>query len=56
MLRLSLQTGIGIRQLPATRDQLRRWILAALDMEADLTLRFVGKAEARNLKIGRAHV
>lgn len=45
-LKLALQTGSRIRQLPATREQLRRWILPALERDADLTLRFVGRNEA----------
>ena len=43
---LTLQTGSGVATLPASRPQLRRWILSALAENADLTLRFVNRAEA----------
>jgi probable rRNA maturation factor len=46
---LALQTGPGIRELPDRRPQLRRWALAALRENADLSLRFVGRAEAQKL-------
>ena len=45
-LLLTLQTGSGVAALPASRPQLRRWILSALERDADLTLRFVNRAEA----------
>lgn len=45
-LTLTLQTGSGVAALPASRAQLRRWILSALAESADLTLRFVNRAEA----------
>lgn len=45
-LLLSLQSGAGAHALPATRAQLRRWVLAALECDAELTLRFVGRTEA----------
>lgn len=43
---LTLQAGSGVAALPASRPQLRRWILSALAEDADLTLRFVNRAEA----------
>lgn len=48
-LTLALQTGSGVVALPASRAQLRRWVLAVLEQDADLTLRFVNRAEARAL-------
>jgi len=48
-LRLALQIGKGVRELPASRAQLRRWTLAALSHDAVLNLRFVGRAEAQAL-------
>ena len=48
-LRLTLQMGAGITALPASRAQLRRWMLAALSHDAELTLRFVGRREAQAL-------
>jgi len=35
--------------VPASRAQFRRWILSALESDAELTLRFVGRAEAMAL-------
>ena len=46
---LTVQLGRGIKQAPASRAQLRRWIQAALQRPANLTLRFVASAEARTL-------
>lgn len=43
---LTLQTGSGVAEPPASRAQLRRWVLSALAENADLTLRFVNRAEA----------
>jgi len=51
-LHLALQTGPGVSAPPATREQLRRWILAALSCDAALTLRFVARNEARTLNAG----
>ncbi|MCM5570284.1 rRNA maturation RNase YbeY [Burkholderiaceae bacterium FT117] len=48
-LSLSIQLGEGIDALPASRAQLRRWVAAAIDADATLTLRFVGRTEARML-------
>ncbi|MFA7666009.1 MAG: rRNA maturation RNase YbeY [Burkholderiaceae bacterium] len=48
-LSLALQRGDGIAALPASRAQLRRWVAAAIDADAALTLRFVGEAEGRQL-------
>ncbi len=50
-LSLTLQRGAGVRELPASRAQIRRWILAALDGDAELTLRFVNRTEARALNL-----
>jgi len=49
---LALQTGPGVTELPASRAQCRRWILSALSQDADLTLRFVARNEARSLNAG----
>jgi len=49
---LALQTGPGVTELPASRAQCRRWILSALAQDADLTLRFVARNEARSLNAG----
>ncbi len=51
-LTLTLQTGSGVTALPAPRAQLRRWVLAVLANDADLTLRFVNRAEACALNAG----
>jgi probable rRNA maturation factor len=48
-LRLSLQAGRSAGEPPADRHQVRRWVLAALSRDAELTLRFVGEAEGRTL-------
>ena len=48
-LSLSIQLGDGIAALPASRAQLRRWVAAAIEADAALTLRFVGQAEGRML-------
>lgn len=48
-LRLSVQSGEGELLLPVDRRQLRRWVVAALEGPAELTLRFVGLAEGRRL-------
>ncbi|MGB2818302.1 MAG: rRNA maturation RNase YbeY [Burkholderiaceae bacterium] len=47
-LTLSIQGQSQFDGLPA-RNTLVRWILAALERDADLTVRFVGAAEARKL-------
>ena len=47
-LALSIQGQTRFDGLPA-RTTLRRWIVAALERDAELTLRFVGAAEARKL-------
>lgn len=51
-LALTLQTGSGVTALPASRAQLRRWVQAVLANDADLTLRFVNRAEACALNAG----
>jgi probable rRNA maturation factor len=48
-LSLTIQLGDRVRELPASRPQLRRWIAAAIECDARLTLRFVGQAEGRML-------
>lgn len=50
-LSLTLQRGTGVREWPAARAQIRRWMLAALDGDAELTLRFVNRIEARALNL-----
>lgn len=50
-LSLSIQLGDGVRELPASRAQLRRWVRAAVEADAALTLRFVGEREARALNV-----
>jgi probable rRNA maturation factor len=47
-LRLSVQYAVRTRGVPS-REQLRRWARAALERDASLTLRLVGKAEAQAL-------
>jgi probable rRNA maturation factor len=57
-LALSVQHEPGAGDCPADRAQLRRWALAALDRDAELTLRFVGAREGRALNAqfrGRDH-
>lgn len=45
-LLLSLQSSEPSGIVPVSRTQIRRWILSALECDAELTLRFVGQAEA----------
>jgi probable rRNA maturation factor len=47
-LRLTLQGHDAFAGLPA-RSTLRRWIVRALQVDAELTLRFVGTREGRRL-------
>lgn len=54
-LSLSIQLGDGVRALPASRAQLRRWVAAAIDTDATLTLRFVGEREGRALNTRYRH-
>lgn len=54
-LSLSIQLGDGVRELPAGRAQLRRWVAAAIDADSVLTLRFVGEREARTLNARYRH-
>jgi len=49
-LRLTLQARDRFEGLPA-RSTLRRWMSAALDRNAELTLRFVGAREGRRLNL-----
>ena len=44
-----MQLGPHSGECPVDRAQLRRWTLAALEHDADLTLRFVGRLEGRRL-------
>jgi probable rRNA maturation factor len=46
---MQIQLGDGVEALPVGRPQLRRWAKAALDGDAELTLRFVSEAEGRVL-------
>ena len=46
---LDIQLGPGVRACPVSRAQLRRWIGAVLAVPAQLTLRLVHAAEAREL-------
>jgi len=48
-LSLAIQLGSGIDTLPASRAQIRRWVAAALEGDARLTVRFTGTAEGRRL-------
>jgi probable rRNA maturation factor len=50
-LSLAIQTGERVGPWPVDRSQLRRWILAALDVDACLTLRLVGRVEGRALNL-----
>ncbi|HLS55624.1 MAG TPA: rRNA maturation RNase YbeY [Zeimonas sp.] len=54
-LSLSIQLGDEVRELPAARPQLRRWVAAAIDSDATLTLRFVGEREGRTLNAQYRH-
>jgi probable rRNA maturation factor len=51
-LSLSIQHADGTAALPVDRAQLRRWVRAALEHPAHLTLRFVGRTEGRALNRG----
>jgi len=46
---MQIQLGDGVEALPVGRPQLRRWARAALEQDAELTLRFVSEAEGRAL-------
>jgi probable rRNA maturation factor len=46
---LDMQLGAGVRTAPVDRARLRRLALAALATDAALTIRFVGRAEGREL-------
>ncbi|MFT4104006.1 MAG: rRNA maturation RNase YbeY [Burkholderiaceae bacterium] len=48
-LSLLVQCGDGVASLPADRAQIRRWVAAAAEMRCELTLRFVGLDEGRQL-------
>jgi probable rRNA maturation factor len=48
-LSMQIQLGDGVDALPVGRPQLRRWAKAALERDAELTLRFVSAAEGRAL-------
>lgn len=48
-LSLSVQLGEELDELPVPRAQLRRWVAAAIESDAQIVLRFVGAREARAL-------
>jgi probable rRNA maturation factor len=48
-LSLSIQRGDEVDALPASRAQLRRWVAAAIESDAQIVLRFVGEHEGRAL-------
>lgn len=48
-LSLSIQIAPGAGDIPVDRPQLRRWVGAAIDRDAVLSLRLVGSREARQL-------
>ena len=48
-LHLSIQVALQATSLPVDRAQLRRWVRAALEQPAHLTLRFVDLPEGRRL-------
>jgi len=48
---LSVQTGDAAGDWPVDRSQLRRWVRAALEAEAQITLRLVGRREGRALNL-----
>ncbi len=48
-LSLTVQLGDGVRSLPAPRAQLRRWVGACAETDAQIVLRFVGEDEGRAL-------
>ncbi len=48
-LRLSVQLADRVAELPLSRSRLRRLAAAAIEADAELTLRFVATAEARIL-------
>ena len=50
-LELSVQQASAASPCPVTRPRLRRWVLAALNDDARLTLRFVGSRESRELNL-----
>jgi len=50
-LSLSVQTGDSAGVWPVDRSQLRRWVRAALQDDAELTLRLVGRREGRALNL-----
>lgn len=50
-LSLSVQTGDSAGVWPVDRSQLRRWVKAALQADAQLTLRLVGRREGRALNL-----
>ena len=50
-LQLSIQQGDDAPAPPVDRRQLRRWVAAALERPAQLTLRFVDSEEGRQLNL-----
>ena len=47
-LNLSVQYAVAARNLPA-RAQFRRWVRAALEHDARITVRIIGRAEGKSL-------
>jgi probable rRNA maturation factor len=54
-LRLSLQQPDGRHRAVLTRTRVAKWIRAALDAPAEITVRIVGKAEGRELNRSYRH-
>ena len=50
-LSLTIQHGDGSPECPVSRARLRRWVGAALQSDARITLRFVGTREGRALNL-----
>ena len=48
-LSLSVQYDARAGTCPADRSQIRRWVIASLQRDADFTVRLVGRTEARSL-------
>ncbi len=54
-LALAIQHGEGAPKCPVSRPRLRRWVGAALQTDARITLRFVGTREGRELNRAYRH-
>ena len=48
-LQIQFDDTVDPADLPASRPQLRRWVQTALEADAELVLRFVGREESRQL-------